>query len=187
MVPVTRPRSLQRAAKVFGESPVGGSGDGDGVCLGLDVRARGLFRGFVCVFVVCSKCVRARGWLLQSACLSGFRCACMCLKEVCARVPPVWRVCASTGSVLVAWELCLSSHAIGCVLWSVRACGVLHSTLPLLFDWCLRESTCVGVCVCGRPGAALRCFPLVSVWLREDTRWLILRLPAHRSVRLCLF
>ena len=110
-----------------------------------------------------------------------------CLKEVCARVPPVWRVCASTGSVLVAWELCLSSHAIGCVLWSVRACGVLHSTLPLLFDWCLRESTCVGVCVCGRPGAALRCFPLVSVWLREDTRWLILRLPAHRSVRLCLF
>lgn len=113
--------------------------------------------------------------------------ACLCLKEVCARVLPVWRVCASTGSVLVAWELCLSSHAIGCVLWSVRACGVLHSTLPLLFDWCLRESTCVGVCVCGRPGAALRCFPLVSVWLREDTRWLIPRLPAHRSVRLCLF
>lgn len=113
--------------------------------------------------------------------------ACLCLKEVCARVLPVWRVCASTGSVLVAWELCLSSHAIGCVLWSVRACGVLHSTLPLLFDWCLRESTCVGVCVCGRPGAALRCFPLVSVWLREDTRWLIPRLPAHSSVRLCLF
>ena len=74
-------------------------------------------------------------------------CACLCLKEVCARVLPVWRVCASTGSVLVAWELCLCSHAIGCVLWSVRACGVLHSTLPL-FDWCLRESTCVGVCVC---------------------------------------
>lgn len=41
--------------------------------------------------------------------------ACLCLKEVCARVLPVWRVCASIGSVLVAWELCLCSHAIGCV------------------------------------------------------------------------
>lgn len=50
------------------ESPVGGSGDGDGVLTwGRDVRARGLFRGFVCVFVVCSKCVRT--WLAAAICL----------------------------------------------------------------------------------------------------------------------
>ena len=192
MVPVTRTRSLQRAATVFGESPVGGSGDGDGVCPGRDVRARGLFRRFVCVFVVCSKCVRARGWLLRSACLSGFRCACMCLSvsegSVCT--------CAACLEGVRLYRVC--SGGLGAVPvfprdWVCTVVGprLRSFALDSASDWCLRESTCVGVCVCvcvcGRPGAALRCFPLVSVWLRKDTRWLIPQLPANRSVRRCLF
>lgn len=78
----------------------------------------------VCLCFRCLLEVCARGWLLRSACLSGFRCACICVSvsEGSVHVCCLFGGCASTGSVLVAWELCLSSHAIGCVLWSVRAC-----------------------------------------------------------------
>lgn len=112
--------------------------------------------------------------------------ACLCLKEVCA--------CAACLEGVRLYRVCSGGLGAGAVFprdWVCTVVGprlrVLHSTLPLLFDWCLRESTCVEVCVCMVDLGPLWCFPLVSVWLREDTRWLIPRLPAHRSVRLCLF
>lgn len=74
--------------------------------------------------------------------------ACLWLKEVCARVLPVWRVCASyrvcsggLGSVLVFprdWV---------CILWWVRARGAVHSIQPLLFVVSEGVHVCWGVCV----------------------------------------
>lgn len=54
-----------------------------------------------------------------------------------------------TGSVLVAWGLCLCSPAIGCVLWWVRARGAVHSIQPLLFVVSEGVHVCWCVCVAG--------------------------------------
>lgn len=51
------------------------------------------------------------------------------VKDVCAHVLPVWRVCASTGSVLVAEAVLVFPRDWVCTV-SVRACGVVHSIQP---------------------------------------------------------
>ena len=93
--------------------------------------------GCLCFRCLLEVCVRT--WLAAAVCLFTWISLCVYLR-VCG-----WRKCVHvcclfggcvplTGSVLVAWGLCLCSPAIGCVLWWVRARGAVHSIQPLLFD-----------------------------------------------------
>lgn len=175
VVPVPPTRSLLPAAATFGDSPVGGSEDGDGVCPGRDVRARGPFRG-LSVFLVSagSVCAHVVGCCGLPVSLDFAVCVSVCLwvKDVCARVLLVWRVCAAVGSVLVAW---------GCACVPTRLgvyCGrsVLAELCRQFSLGCLTvvsEGAYTCWCVCGRPegrfGVFLGCVPLVPVWLQEDT------------------
>lgn len=103
-----------------------------------------------CLCFGCRLEVCLRTWLAAAVFLIlwvSLMCICVGLwvKDVGARVLPVWRVCASVGSVWVAWG-CLCTHAFTCVLWPVRACGVVHAFQPLLFV--VSKGVCVRWCVC---------------------------------------
>ena len=124
VVPVPPTRSLRLATAMFRDSPVGGSEDGNGVCPVRDVRARGPFRG-LSVFSVSagSVCAHVVGCCGLPVSLDFAVCVSVCLwvQEVCARVPLVWRVCASMGSVLVAWGCACVPTRLGVYCWSVLA------------------------------------------------------------------
>lgn len=133
VVPVPQPRFLQWAAAVRGYLLWVGCRKvmvcaRDGMCAHVALSEGCL--GYWCPEVC------ARTWLLpRLACFSGFLCVFVCLrvKGVCARVLLVWKVCASSGFVRVAWAPCVCSHAFEFVLWSMRACGVVHAMQPSLF------------------------------------------------------
>lgn len=78
VVPVTRMRSLQRAATVFGESPFGGSEDGDGVCPGAVCARTWPLPRDVCFRCLLEVCVRT--WLAAAVCLFTWISLCVYLR-----------------------------------------------------------------------------------------------------------
>lgn len=167
VVPVPPTWSLRLAAAMFGDSPVGGSEDGDGVCPGEDVRARGPFRG-LSVFLVSagSVCAHVVGCCGLPASLDFAVCVSVCLwvKDVCARVLLVWRVCAAVGSVLVAWGCACVPTRLG--VYCVRSVlAELCRQFSLSGLTVVSEGVCMCWCVCVVGlRAALGCFWGVSLW-----------------------
>jgi hypothetical protein len=127
----------------------------------------------VYVFDVGWKCVCARGWLLLSACFSGFRCVYICVSvgEGCART------CSACLEGVRLPGVC--SGALGAVCVPTRF-GVYRSRCSLaelctrsasvVWQWSLRASMYVGVCLCGPPGPLWGCFWGVSLWFPCSSR-----------------